>query len=223
MAPYKHSFLKMAFEARALKFGEFTLKSGRISPYFFNASAFSTGQQLATLGRCYRDAILDAGVDFDGLYGPAYKGIPLASSVAIAFSEIDRDVPVSFNRKEIKDHGEGGQLLGAPLTGQVLAIDDVVTAGTAVRESVEFVQAHGANLGAFCVALDRQERGQEGTQSALTELAARFNLTPISIVTLDDVLAFAADDPRIDDAIAPQIEVYRSAYGAADSTRFRKI
>jgi orotate phosphoribosyltransferase len=216
MAPYKHSFLKMAFEASALKFGEFTLKSGRVSPYFFNASAFSTGQQLATLGRCYRDAILARGIAFDGLFGPAYKGIPLASSVAIAFSEIEHNLPVSFNRKEIKEHGEGGQLLGAPLSGQVVAIDDVVTAGTAVRESVEFVQDHGGHLRAFCVALDRQERGQDSTQSALGELATQFNLTPISIVTLDDVLAFAADDPRVDDAITSSIEAYRSTYGAVD-------
>lgn len=214
MAPYKLSFLKMAFEARALKFGEFTLKSGRISPYFFNASAFSTGRQLATLGLCYRDAILASGVQFDGLYGPAYKGIPLATSVSVAFSDTGADYPVSFNRKEIKDHGEGGQLLGAPLSGRILAIDDVVTAGTAVRESVDFVNAHAAQLTAFCVALDRQERGQEGQQSALNELASAFQLTPISIVTLDDVLAFAQDDPRIDQSIAPKIAAYREVYGA---------
>ncbi len=214
MAPYKHSFLELALNADALRFGEFTLKSGRVSPYFFNASAFSTGRQLKVLGECYRDAIAAAGVTFDGLFGPAYKGIPLATSVGVAFAEAGTDYPVSFNRKEVKDHGEGGTLLGAPLSGRVLAIDDVVTAGTAVRESVEFIQAHGASLTAFCVAVDRQERGQEGEGSALAELARAFELTPISIVTLDDILAFAAGDARIDPSVAPAIEAYRAEYGA---------
>ena len=162
MSPYKRSFIELALEARALTFGEFTLKSGRVSPYFFNASAFSTGAQLQTLGRCYRDAIVNQGLEFDGLFGPAYKGIPLASAVAVAFAEDGQDYPVSFNRKEVKDHGEGGTLLGAALSGRILAIDDVVTAGTAVRESVDFIGAQGASLCAFCVAVDRQERGQEG-------------------------------------------------------------
>ena len=214
MSPYKRSFLELALDANALKFGEYTLKSGRVSPYFFNASAFSTGQQLKILGRCYRDAITDCGVEFDGLFGPAYKGIPLASSVAVAFAEQGRDFPVSFNRKEAKDHGEGGILLGAPLNGRVLAIDDVVTAGTAVRGSVDFIKNQGASLCAFCVAVDRQERGQEGSGSALSELSETFELVSISIVTLDDILAFASDDPRIADDIAPRIEAYRAQYGA---------
>ena len=214
MSPYKRSFLELALDANALKFGEYTLKSGRVSPYFFNASAFSTGQQLKILGRCYRDAITDCGVEFDGLFGPAYKGIPLASSVAVAFAEQGRDFPVSFNRKEAKDHGEGGILLGAPLNGRVLAIDDVVTAGTAVRGSVDFIENQGASLCAFCVAVDRQERGQEGSGSALSELSETFELVSISIVTLDDILAFASDDPRIADDIAPRIEAYRAQYGA---------
>jgi orotate phosphoribosyltransferase len=214
MAPYKRSFLELALNAHALKFGEFTLKSGRVSPYFFNASAFSTGQQLKTLGECYREAIVDSGVAFDGLFGPAYKGIPLATAVSVAFAEQLKDFPVSFNRKEAKAHGEGGRLLGAPLNGRILAIDDVVTAGTAVRESVEFIRAEGAELTAFCVAVDRQERGQTGTQSALAELAATFALTPISIVTLDDILAFALNDPRVDPSVAPTIEAYRAQYGA---------
>ena len=139
MSPYKRSFLELALDANALKFGEFRLKSGRVSPYFFNASAFSSGLQLQILGRCYRDAIVEYGVEFDGLFGPAYKGIPLASSVAVAFADQGMDYPVSFNRKEMKDHGEGGTLLGAPLNGRILAIDDVVTAGTAVRESFDFI------------------------------------------------------------------------------------
>jgi orotate phosphoribosyltransferase len=214
MSPYKRSFLELAFDANALKFGEFTLKSGRVSPYFFNASAFSSGRQLQILGRCYRDAIADRGVEFDGLFGPAYKGIPLASSVAVAFADEGADYPVSFNRKEVKNHGEGGTLLGAPLKGRILAIDDVVTAGTAVRESVDFIENQGASLCAFCVAVDRQERGQEGSGSALTELSETFQLVPISIVTLDDILAFAAHDPRVADDVAPRIEAYRSQYGA---------
>ncbi|CAI8319129.1 MAG: orotate phosphoribosyltransferase [Litorivicinaceae bacterium] len=214
MSPYKRSFLELALDANALKFGEYTLKSGRVSPYFFNASAFSTGHQLQILGRCYRDAIMDCGVDFDGLFGPAYKGIPLASSVAVAFAEEGRDYPVSFNRKEAKDHGEGGIMLGAPLNGRVLAIDDVVTAGTAVRGSVDFIKNQGASLCAFCVAVDRQERGREGLGSALSELSETFELVSISIVTLDDILAFASDDPRIADDIAPRIEAYRAQYGA---------
>lgn len=214
MSPYKRSFIELALEARALTFGEFTLKSGRVSPYFFNASAFSTGAQLQTLGRCYRDAIVNQGLEFDGLFGPAYKGIPLASAVAVAFAEDGQDYPVSFNRKEVKDHGEGGTLLGAALSGRILAIDDVVTAGTAVRESVDFIEAQGASLCAFCVAVDRQERGQEGSRSALAELADTFHLVPISIVTLDDILAFAAGDPRISSDVAPRIEAYRAQYGA---------
>lgn len=213
MSPYQRSFLELAVDSHALKFGEFTLKSGRISPYFFNASAISGGRQLQILGRCYRDAIIDKGLKFDGLFGPAYKGIPLASSVAMAFAEADHDYPVSFNRKEAKSHGEGGLLLGARLTGQILAIDDVVTAGTAVRESFEFVANHGATLSAFCVAVDRQERGQEGSGSALSDLADIFNLTPIAIVTLDDILAFTNDDQRFAAEIAPRIDAYRSQYG----------
>ena len=215
MSPYKRSFLELALDANALKFGEFTLKSGRVSPYFFNASAFSSGFQLQILGRCYRDAIAEHGVEFDGLFGPAYKGIPLASSVAVAFADQGMDYPVSFNRKERKDHGEGGTLLGAPPNRRILAIDDVVTAGTAVRESVDFIGNHGASLRAFCVAVDRQERGQEGTGSALAELSEALQLVPMSIVTLDDILAFAADDPRVTDDVALRIEAYRAQYGAS--------
>ena len=213
-ADSKRQFIELSIQFGALKFGEFTLKSGRVSPYFFNASAFSSGLQLQILGRCYRDAIAEHGVEFDGLFGPAYKGIPLASSVAVAFADQGMDYSVSFNRKELKDHGEGGTLLGAPLSGRVLVIDDVVTAGTAVRESVDFIENHGASLCAFCVAVDRQERGQEGTGSALAELSETFQLVPISIVTLDDILAFAADDPRVAEDVAPRIEGYRAQYGA---------
>jgi orotate phosphoribosyltransferase len=152
-------------------------------------------------------------VEFDGLFGPAYKGIPLASAVAIAFAEEGQDYPVSFNRKEAKDHGEGGTLVGAALSGHILAIDDVVTAGTAVRESVDFIAAQDASLCAFCVALDRQEQGQERSRSAFVELADTFGLVPISIVTLDDILAFTAGDPRLSGAVAPRMAAYRAQYG----------
>lgn len=217
MAPYKRSFLQLAFAAKALTFGEFTLKSGRVSPYFFNASVFSTGAQLKQLGACYRDAIAAAEISFDGLFGPAYKGIPLATTVACAFAELGEDYPVSFNRKEVKDHGEGGALLGAPLTGRILAVDDVVTAGTAVRESVEFIHAAGAELCAFCVAVDRQERGAVSDCSALDELATQFSLRPISIVTLDDILQFASSDTRIGAEVGQRIAAYRTQYGASRS------
>ena len=214
MTPYKLSFLELALEACALEFGEFNLKSGRKSPYFFNASAFSTGRQLSILGQCYRDAIEASGVNFDGLYGPAYKGIPLATSVAHAFAAKGRDVPVSFNRKESKEHGEGGKLLGSSLSGSILAIDDVVTAGTALRESADFIRDHGACLRAFCVAVDRQERGQTGTHSALSELSETLDLEPISIICLDDILSFASKDSRVSRAIVLSIEDYRHKYGA---------
>lgn len=216
MSPYKRSFLELALDANALKFGEFILKSGRVSPYFFNASAFSSGKQLRVLGKCYQKAIEDNGVQFDSLFGPAYKGIPLATSVAVSFADQGVDYPVSFNRKEIKEHGERGMLLGAPLTGRILAIDDVATAGTAIRESVDFVLSQGAVLSAFCVAVDRQERGEEGQYSALSELAKRFSLVPISIVTLDDILAFASSEPQISSKVARHIEAYRNEYGAVE-------
>ncbi|MDC1319697.1 orotate phosphoribosyltransferase [Litorivicinus sp.] len=214
MVAYKRSFLEIAFTANALGFGKFTLKSGRVSPYFFNASAFSSGCQMQALGRCYRDAILDAGISFDSLFGPAYKGIPLATTVGLAFAEMDQDYPVSFNRKEIKDHGEGGLLFGAPISGRVLVIDDVVTAGTAIRESVQLIDDAGAQLSAFCVAVDRQERGQSGSRSALMELSQKLAVTPISIVTLDDILFFAKNDPRVPADSAPKIAAYRAQYGA---------
>ena len=157
MSPYKRSFLELALDANALKFGEYTLKSGRVSPYFFNASAFSTGHQLKILGQCYRDAITDCGVEFDGLFGPAYKGIPLASSVAVAFAEQGRDYPVSFNRKEAKDHGEGGMLVGAQVRGRVLLIDDVLTSGKAIRSAVELIRHTQASIVGAVIAMDRQE------------------------------------------------------------------
>ena len=216
MSPYKHSFIELALNANALKFGEFTLKSGRVSPYFFNASVFSSGRHLKIIGECYQKAIEDNGIQFDGLFGPAYKGIPLATSVAVAFAEQGVDYPLSFNRKEVKDHGEGGVVLGAPLSGRILAIDDVATAGTAIRESVNFVSSQGGVLTAFCVALDRQERGKEGWQSALSELAKRFSLAPISIVTLDDVLEFATYESQIPADVAARIKAYRDEYGAVE-------
>ncbi len=187
MSPYKRSFLELAFDANALKFGEFKLKSGRLSPYFFNASAFSSGLQLQILGRCYRDAIAEYGVEFDGLFGPAYKGIPLASSVAVAFADQGMDYPVSFNRKEMKDHGEGGSLIGASPKGKILIVDDVLSSGLAIRESIEILKPFDTEIVGVLVALNRQERGQESDQMAAEEL--RESGIPIfEIVSLDDMI-----------------------------------
>ena len=159
MSAYRQAFLDLSLRADALRFGEFHLKSGRTSPYFFNAGQFNTGASLAGLADCYAEALLESGVGFDMLFGPAYKGIPLATALAIALAKRGRDVPVAFNRKEVKTHGEGGSLIGAPLTGRVLIVDDVITAGTAVRESVEIIRAAGGTPCGVLIALDRQERG----------------------------------------------------------------
>jgi orotate phosphoribosyltransferase len=167
MKDYQHDFIDFAISAGVLRFGDFTLKSGRTSPYFFNAGLFNTGEHLARLGRCYAQAISDSGIEFDVLFGPAYKGIPLAAAASIALADHhQRNVPWCFNRKEAKDHGEGGNLVGAGLDGRILVIDDVITAGTAIRESVEIIQAAGASLAGVVIALDRQERGT-GQQSAI--------------------------------------------------------
>src|SRR4249919_3417778 len=169
MLPHQRQFLDLAIAREVLRFGEFTLKSGRISPYFFNAGRFDSGAALAALGECYACALADAGTQFDMLFGPAYKGIPLATTLAAR----GRDLPVAFNRKEAKDHGEGGTLIGAPLKGRVLIVDDVITAGTAIRESITLIRAAGAEPAGVLIALDREERGQ-GQLSATQELAAEF-------------------------------------------------
>ena len=212
MQDYQKAFIEFALDCEVLRFGEFTLKSGRQSPYFFNAGLFNTGGKLARLGQFYADAIVAAGVDFDVLFGPAYKGIPLAAATAIALAEKHgRDLPYCFNRKETKDHGEGGNIVGAPLAGRVLVIDDVMSAGTAVRESMALIEAAGATPAGVVISLDRQERGQ-GEQSAVQEVEARFGIPVISIVGLADLVGFLAESDRYRDYL-PAVERYREEYG----------
>ena len=214
MDSHQQRFLRLAIQQGALRFGEFTLKSGRTSPYFFNAGAFDSGMALATLGECYADAIGAANVGFDMLFGPAYKGIPLATTVAIALARRGRDVPLAFNRKEAKQHGEGGQLIGAPLQGRVLIVDDVITAGTAIRESLTLIRDSGAEVAGVLVALYRQERGQ-GELSAVQELAKDAGIDVTAVANLGDLLAFSRDDA---DSIQhhERLLSYRERYGCAD-------
>jgi orotate phosphoribosyltransferase len=187
---YKQEFIQFALDLEVLRFGKFTLKSGRISPYFFNSGLFNSGASLARLGRFYATAILDAELEFDMLYGPAYKGIPLAAATSIALADQhQRDVPYAFNRKEAKDHGEGGSIVGAPLQGKVLIIDDVISAGTSVRESVELITQAGATPSAVSIALDRQERGT-GAQSAVQEVAQQFSMPVANIIGLQDLIGY---------------------------------
>jgi orotate phosphoribosyltransferase len=209
---YQYEFIEFAIEAGVLRFGNFTLKSGRVSPYFFNAGLFNTGRQLARLGRFYAQAIVDSGIRFDVLFGPAYKGIPLAAAAGIALADHhDRNVPWCFNRKEAKDHGEGGNLVGAGLTGGVLIIDDVITAGTAIRESVDIIQAAGATPAGVVIALDRQERGRE-TCSAIQEVEESLGVRVISIVKLEHLVQYLLD--RADHAEnVEKILAYRAHYG----------
>jgi orotate phosphoribosyltransferase len=216
MQAYQKHFIQLAIDCRALTFGEFTLKSGRVSPYFFNAGAFQTGRALAQLGRCYAQALINAEVDFDVLMGPAYKGIPLACTTAVAFAEQhQRDVPYCFNRKEAKDHGEGGHWVGAPIQGKKVAIlDDVITAGTAVREVLQLLAAAGATPAAIVIGLDRQERGQ-GDVSAISELVRLTGVPVISIIQLTHIMHFLADDPQ-QAALLARISDYRSTYGVSE-------
>ncbi len=212
MRDYQREFIEFAIEQNVLRFGEFTLKSGRISPYFFNAGLFNTGTALAKLGRYYAAAIEDAGVPFDVLFGPAYKGIPLAASAAVALSnDYNRDVPYVFNRKEAKDHGEGGNLVGAPLEGRVMIIDDVITAGTAIREVMEIINAAQATPAAVMIALNRMERGK-GELSAIQEVERDYGMHVISIVSLEDIVTYLTDVGGYDEAIAA-IAQYRAEYG----------
>jgi orotate phosphoribosyltransferase len=212
MKNYKKHFLRFAEERQALKFGEFTLKSGRISPYFFNAGTFNTGEALARLGRYYADAIVESGADFDMLFGPAYKGIPLVAAVSVALCEHHgRDLPWAFNRKEAKDHGEGGWLVGAPLAGRVLVIDDVITAGTAIREVAKLIGDTEATLAGVFVALDRQERGQ-GERSAVQEVALALGVPVRSIVGMDDIIAWL-ESQEDRDADRAALRGYRQRYG----------
>ncbi|MGD8643395.1 MAG: orotate phosphoribosyltransferase [Chromatiales bacterium] len=212
MKPYQRQFLEFALERQVLRFGEFTLKSGRVSPYFFNAGLFNTGSDLARLGRFYAEAIVAAGIEFDMLFGPAYKGIPLAAATAIALADHhDRDVPYCFNRKEAKSHGEGGSLVGAPLAGRVLIVDDVITAGTAVRESVAIIEDAGATPAGVLISLDREERGR-GQLSAIQEVERDYGLRVASIVALKDLLGYLREQGDRPGQLAA-VEAYRAEYG----------
>jgi orotate phosphoribosyltransferase len=213
MEKYQHAFIQLAIRHQALCFGEFTLKSGRVSPYFFNAGKLcQSGAALAALGRYYAQAITAAAVDFDIVFGPAYKGIPLAAAATIALADHhQRDLPYCFNRKEAKDHGEGGTLVGAPLAGRVLIVDDVITAGTAVREVMGIIQAAGAEPAAVLIGLNRQERGQ-GELSAIQEVEQSFGIPVISIVNLNDVIHYL-EHQGDQDAMVDKIKAYRARYG----------
>lgn len=213
MKNYQNTFIELAMQSEALKFGEFTLKSGRISPYFFNAGLFNTGKALALLGQCYADAIVDSGIDFDLLFGPAYKGIPLAAVTSAALYEHHGlDIPYAFNRKEAKDHGEGGVMVGAPMQGRVLIIDDVITAGTAIREILPAIEAAGATPTGVIIGLDRQEKGPAGV-SAISQINDELGLSVASIVQLSSLMAyFEQSEGR--EAILKDLQAYRDQYGA---------
>lgn len=212
MRPYQQQFIELAIARQALCFGNFTLKSGRSSPYFFNAGLFSTGAALAQLGRCYANAIVESGIEFDVLFGPAYKGIPLAAATAAALSDhFDRDVPFAYNRKEAKDHGEGGTIVGAPLQGKVLIIDDVITAGTAVREVMTIIADNGAQPAGVVIGLNRQERGK-GELSAIQEVEKEYRVDVISIVNLGQVVDYLRGHSDQSENVV-KIEAYRQQYG----------
>jgi orotate phosphoribosyltransferase len=215
MQAYQQAFIELALARGALRFGRFTLKSGRESPYFFNAGQFASGAALATLGACYADAIAVAGMNFDMLFGPAYKGIPLATATAVALAERhQRDVPWAFNRKESKGHGEGGRLVGAPLAGDVLIVDDVITAGTAIRESIDIIRAAGAVPCGVVVALDRQERGR-AARSAVQEVQAELGLAVTSIITLADLIEDLETRGGVEEDSLDALRAYRVRYGIA--------
>jgi len=220
MPDHRTRFLRLALEAKALGFGEFTLKSGRSSPYFFNAGRFDSGAALAGLAGCYADAIDAAGLDFDLLFGPAYKGIPLATALACEYARRGRDLPLAFNRKEAKAHGEGGSLIGAPLAGRrALIVDDVITAGTAIREALAIIQGGGGTPAGIVIALDRQEIAGEGQSlSAAQAVAAEAGIPVIAVATLDDLLAFADASASLADERA-RLQAYRVQYGVRDIRR----
>ena len=212
MQDYQKEFIEFALGSEVLRFGEFTLKSGRTSPYFFNVGLFNTGRQLAKLGRFYAEAVVDSGIEFDVLFGPAYKGIPLASSCAVALAEHHQmNVPYSFNRKEAKDHGEGGNIVGAPLKGRILIIDDVITAGTAIRESIDIIQAAGATPAGVLIALDRQEKGT-GELSAIQEVEQTYNIPVVSIIQLGHLITYL-EQIENNPAVLQAVREYRQQYG----------
>lgn len=212
MLPYQKEFIEFAIRHHVLRFGEFTLKSGRLSPYFFNTGLFNSGASIARLGRYYAETVVRAGLPFDMVFGPAYKGVPLAVATTIALAELHgRDLPYAFNRKEAKDHGEGGMTVGAPLAGRVLIVDDVISAGLSVGESIALIRAAGAEPAAVVVALDRRERSQ-GTLSAIQEVAQRHGIPVLSIISLDDIVACLGEMPDMEPAVRA-IRGYRERYG----------
>lgn len=212
-ADFRQEFLAFAVAREVLRFGQFVTKAGRQSPYFFNAGLFDDGESLRRLGGYYADALLASGVGCDQLFGPAYKGITLAAATAIALAEKGHNLPFSYNRKEAKDHGEGGTVVGARIAGRVVIVDDVITAGTSVRESVELIRAQGGNPAGVLIALDRMERGQ-GPRSAVQEVQERYGIPVVAIATLEDLLAFIAGRPELK-VHAAAVDAYRARYGAA--------
>ncbi len=211
MLDYQKEFIQYALDCGVLKFGEFKLKSGRTSPYFFNTGLFNSGAKLGKLGQFYAQALVQSRIQFDILYGPAYKGIPLVSATSIAYADLKSDIPFAFNRKEAKDHGEGGLIVGTPLQGKVLIVDDVITAGTSVRESVEIINAMKATPAGVLIALDRQEKGNNDT-SAVQEVSQLFNIPVTAIITLNDIIEFLKLNPKS----AQQLEIiqkYQITYG----------
>ncbi|EKG9561961.1 orotate phosphoribosyltransferase [Vibrio parahaemolyticus] len=212
MKAYQREFIEFALEKEVLKFGEFTLKSGRKSPYFFNAGLFNTGRDLARLGRFYAAALADSGIEFDVLFGPAYKGIPIATTTAVALADHhDIDTPYCFNRKEAKNHGEGGNLVGSALEGRIMLVDDVITAGTAIRESMEIIKANSADLAGVLVAIDRQEKGK-GELSAIQEVECDFGCAVISIVSLGDLITYLEEKGNATEHLEA-VKAYRAEYG----------
>lgn len=211
MSDFTHAFIEFAIRRQVLRFGQFVTKAGRQTPYFFNAGLFNDGESLLKLGEFYAATILKSAISFDMLYGPAYKGIPLVSTTVIALARQGRNVPYAFNRKEIKDHGEGGIIVGTPLQGRVLIIDDVISAGVSVRESVDIIRAQGAQPCGVAIAIDRQERGQ-GNLSAVQEVERDFGIPVISIATLADLIAYLDGAPELL-AHKAEIEAYRAIYG----------
>ncbi len=211
MLDYQKQFIQYALDCNVLKFGEFKLKSGRISPYFFNTGLFNTGEKLGKLGQFYAQTLIESKLEIDMLYGPAYKGIPLVSATSIAYSKLKQDIPFAFNRKEVKDHGEGGLIVGTSLQGNVLILDDVITAGTSVRESVEIIKNMNATPAGVLIALDRQETGKNNS-SAIQEINDQFGIPVISIISLNNIIAFL----ELDESSTKQLELikqYRLNYG----------